>query len=80
MRGKAAALIAAGLVVFCLTLMFVVQRAHAQGAPPDDCWVLPTGYGAAGFACEHVFKDKSKCIMFKGSSPPWTSNMECKIN
>jgi hypothetical protein len=77
MRGKAAALIAAGLVVLSLTLMFVVQRAQAEGAPLDDCWNM-----LGGGACEHVFKDGSKCIVFKGPNPPghsWASYMECKI-
>jgi hypothetical protein len=82
MRGKVAALIAAVLIVFCVPLMFIVQRAHAESSPPDDCWTMQIE-GLGGYACEHIFSDGSKCIVFKGANPrglPWTSNMECKIH
>jgi hypothetical protein len=49
MRGKVAALIAAVLIVFCVPLMFIVQRAHAESPPPDDCWTMQIE-GLGGYA------------------------------
>lgn len=84
MRGKIVAFAATGAVVAVgLTTSFIMERAHAQGAkaaaPTDDCW---SGPAAGGAACEHVFKDGTKCVLYVRPSTTTTSLgvMECKIS
>jgi hypothetical protein len=83
MRGTGIALAAAGALAAGLILTFNLGRAHAAAAAPaDDCW-SPGGVApVAGYACEHVFKDGTKCVVF---GRPDTNNfpnppaLECKI-
>ena len=84
MRGRIVAFAATGTVVAIgLTTSFIMERAHAQGAkaaaPPDDCW---SGPAAGGAACEHVFKDGTKCVLYVRPSTTTASLgvMECKIS
>jgi hypothetical protein len=85
MRGRVVALAAAGAgIAVGLTMTLIMERAHAQGAkaaaPADDCWSGPASGGAA---CEHVFKDGTKCVLYVRPSPVNTTAslaaMECKI-
>ena len=78
MRGKVALLAGVGLVVVVLTFTFVVHGAHAQPPAADDCWSAPPGT-EIGNACEHLFKDGSKCIMFSRAGGRESSAMVCKI-
>lgn len=78
MRGKVALLASAGLVVVVLTLMLVVHRANAQLPATDDCWSAPPGT-SIGNACEHVFKDGSKCILVSRAGVTGESAVACKI-
>jgi|SRR6516225_5542631 hypothetical protein len=82
MNRKALFLGAVGTIVVGLALTDTVQRAHAQSAPAtDDCW-LGGNNGVFGNACEHVFKDGSKCVVFSRLSPAGTISspvMQCKI-
>ena len=85
MHAKVRALAAAGAVVaFGVTITLIMDWAHAQGgkaaAPTDDCWSGPASGGAA---CEHTFKDGTKCVLYVRPSPVNTTAslaaMECKI-
>ena len=84
MRRTVVALAGAGALAVGLTTTFIMERAHAQGAkaaaPADDCW---SGPAAGGAACEHVFKDGTKCVLYVRPSPAATTAslgaMECKI-
>ena len=78
MSGKVALLAGAGLVVVILTFTLVAHGAHAQPPAADDCWIAPPGTDI-GNACEHLFKDGSKCIMFSRAGIPGPSAMTCKI-
>lgn len=81
MRGKVIALAAAGVVAIGLTMIFIMERAHAAqnakaGAAADECW---TGSDPiAGTACEHVFQDGSKCVVFSRLGAP-SASLQCKI-
>jgi hypothetical protein len=82
MRGIVVAFTAAGAIALGLTLTVILEQAHAQGAkaatPTDDCW---SGPAAGGAACEHVFKDGTKCVLYVRPSTTSASlgAMECKI-
>ncbi len=78
MRAKVALLAGAGLVVVVLAFTLVVHGAHAQPPAADDCWSAPAG-SDIGNACEHLFKDGSKCIMFSRAGVTGSSAMACKI-
>jgi hypothetical protein len=81
MRGKVTTLTAAGGVAVGLTMIFLAGRTHAAqndkaGAAADECW---TGSDQiAGTACEHVFQDGSKCIVFSRLGAP-SASLQCKI-
>ena len=81
MRGKVVTLTAAGVLAVCLTMTFFVARTQAAqndkpGASADECWVGSDQI--AGTACEHVFKDGSKCIVFSRLGAP-SASLQCKI-
>lgn len=76
MRGKVIAFAAAGAAVIGLTMIFITERAHARGGAADECW---TGSDQiAGTACEHVFQDGSKCIVFARLGAG-SASLQCKI-
>jgi hypothetical protein len=82
MHGKVIALAATGAVAIGLTMLFIVERAHAAdntrvGAPADECWTGSDQIG--GTACVHVFQDGSKCIVFTRLGAP-SASLQCKIN
>jgi hypothetical protein len=85
MRGPVVALTAAGAFALGLTSTVIIEQAHAAqegkaAAPTDDCW---SGPAAGGAACEHVFKDGTRCVLYVRPSPVNTTAslaaMECKI-
>ena len=82
MRGKVITLAATGAVAIGLTMIFITVRTHAAsnvsaGAPADECWTGPDSIG--GTACEHVFQDGSKCIVFARLGAP-SSSLQCKFH
>jgi hypothetical protein len=81
MRGKVITLAAASAVAIGLAMIFITQRTHAAqnangGAAADECWIGSDQI--AGTACEHVFKDGSKCIVFSRLGAP-SASLQCKI-
>jgi hypothetical protein len=81
MRGKLITLTAAGALSIGLTMVFLVERTHAAqndktGAAADECWIGSDQI--AGTACEHVFRDGSKCIVFSRLGAP-SASLQCKI-
>ena len=83
MRGTVVALTVAGAIALGLTLTITMEQARAAqdakaAAPADDCWSGPASGGAA---CEHVFKDGTKCVLYVRPSTTSASlgAMECKI-
>ena len=86
MRGTVVALTVAGAIALGLTLTVTLEQARAAqdakaAAPADDCW---SGPAAGGAACEHVFKDGTKCVLYVRPSPVATTAslgvMECRIS
>jgi hypothetical protein len=80
MRGKVITLAATGAAAIGLTMMLIMDGTHAQngksGIPADECW---TGSDViAGTACEHVFRDGSKCIVFSRNGAG-NASLQCKI-
>jgi hypothetical protein len=81
MRGKVITLAAAGAVAIGLAMISTTERTHAAqnangSATADDCW---TGSDRiAGTACEHVFQDGSKCIVFSRFGAG-SASLQCKI-
>ena len=78
MSGKVALLVGAGLVVVILTFTLIAHGVHAQPPAADDCWNAPPGT-EIGNACEHLFKDGSKCIIFSRPGVTGSAAMACKI-
>ena len=81
MRRKVITLAATGAVAIALTMIFTIKGTHAgtnvnSNLPADECWTGPDSI--AGTACEHVFQDGSKCIVFSRLGAP-SSALQCKI-
>lgn len=76
MRANVLALGAVVAVVIGLTLTFAVERSHAAQSPADECWTGPAPIG--GTACEHVFRDGSKCVVFAREGAG-SASLQCKI-
>jgi len=80
MRGKLIAVAATDAVAIGLTLMLLLEATHAEnaksGTPADECWTGSDVIG--GTACEHVFRDGSKCIVFSRNGAG-SASLQCKI-